>query len=372
MSKADYYDLLGVERGVDDAALKSAYRKLAKQYHPDRNPGDATAEAKFKEVSEAYDVLKDPQRRAAYDRFGHAAFEGGGPGARHGGGQGGFDFADVFDDLFGEFMGQRRGGRGGAARGSDLRYNMEISLEDAYHGTTSEIRIPSTASCEECDGSGAAAGSQPTTCSTCQGIGKVRAQQGFFTIERTCPTCGGRGRVIEKPCRACGGQGRVQREKTLSVKIPAGVDEGNRIRLTGEGEAGLLGGPPGDLYIFISIARHPFFKRDEDNLYCKVPIEMTAAALGGTIEVPTIDGGRASVTIPEGTQNGRQFRLRGKGMPAVRGGGIGDLILQVNVEVPVKLTRRQKELLREFGEAGQGSHSPESEGFFSRVKDLFN
>ncbi len=373
MSKQDYYDLLKVGRDADEAELKRAYRKQAMQYHPDRNPGDQEAEAKFKEISEAYEVLSDPEKRAAYNQYGHAAFESGGPGA-------GFDFnfsssfADVFDDLFGEFMGGgRRGGRGGATRGSDLRYNLSVSLEDAYAGLKTEIEVPTSVSCDDCGGSGAAKGSKPATCGTCQGHGKVRAQSGFFTIERTCPTCQGAGQVIDDPCRGCGGVGRTTKEKTLSVNIPAGVEDGTRIRLSGEGEVGLRGGPTGDLYIFIAIEPHNIFQRDGGNIYCRVPISMVAATLGGSVQVPTLGGGRANITLPAGTQNGKQFRLRGKGMPHLRGHGQGDLYIQVQVETPVNLTKRQKELLREFDQAGDDQQSsPQSAGFFDKVKELWN
>ncbi|WP_119679712.1 molecular chaperone DnaJ [Indioceanicola profundi] len=378
MSKRDYYEILGVQKGASADELKKAYRKLAMQYHPDRNQGDKSAEVKFKEINEAYDVLKDEQKRAAYDRFGHAAFEGGrGPGGMGAGaGPGGFDFgagfADIFDEMFGEFMGGR--GRPGQAnnRGADLRYNLEITLEDAFRGTASTIQVPTSVQCDHCNGSGAENGSQPITCPTCSGIGKVRAQQGFFTIERTCPGCGGAGRVIKDPCRSCGGQGRVRKEKTLSVNIPAGVEDGTRIRLAGEGEAGLRGGTPGDLYIFLALAPHQFFQRDGANLHCRVPIPMTAAALGGQVEVPTIDGNRARITIPAGTQTGAQFRLKGKGMSVLRSPARGDLYIQVMVETPVNLTKKQQELLKEFEKAGKADgHHPESEGFFAKVKELW-
>lgn len=365
MSKHDYYEILGVPRGASADELKKAYRKLAMQCHPDRNPGDLEAERRFKEVSEAYDVLKDDQKRAAYDQFGHAAFEQGG----RGGFDGAASFADVFDDLFGEFMGARRGG---ATRGADLRYNLEITLDDAFNGKTAKIRVPTSVACEECRGSGAAGDSKPSTCTTCRGAGKVRAAQGFFTIERTCPTCNGVGRVIENPCRACGGQGRVHRDKTLAVTIPAGVEEGTRIRLAGEGEAGLRSGPPGDLYIFLAIAPHRFFRRDGLHVYCRVPIAMVTAALGGVVEVPTLEGGRARVTIPPGTQTGRQFRLKGKGMPTMRGSAEGDMFVQAVVETPVSLSKRQRELLQEFDKLGSKETSPESEGFFARVKELWD
>ncbi|MBX3455198.1 molecular chaperone DnaJ [Ferrovibrio sp.] len=378
-TKRDYYEILGVGRDAGADELKRAFRKLAMQYHPDRNPDDAGAEHKFKELNEAYDVLKDDQKRAAYDQYGHAAFEQG-MGQRGGAGGGaGFDFgsfSDIFDDLFGEFMGGggRRGGGQSANRGSDLRYNLEISLEDAFRGKTVQIRVPTSATCEACDGSGGEAGSQPVTCSTCNGMGKVRASQGFFTIERACPTCGGAGRVIERPCKICGGAGRVHKDKTLSVDIPPGVDEGNRIRLTGEGEAGIRGGPPGDLYVFLSVSPHRIFRREGQHLQCQVPISMASAALGGIVEVPTLDGGKARITIPEGTQTGKQFRLRGKGMPSLaqqgRGSGPGDLYIQVMVETPAKLTKRQRELLEEFAQIDAEATSPESSGFFAKVKEM--
>ena len=374
MSKRDFYEVLGVQRRANADELKAAYRKKAKELHPDRNPDDAKADQKFKELNEAYDVLKDEQKRAAYDQYGHQAFEGPGGGA---GGRG-FDFStsftDVFDDLFGEFMGGRRGGgQNRAVRGSDLRYNMEISLEDAFAGKTATIRIPGSVACDACSGSGAEAGSKPQACPTCSGVGKVRAQQGFFTIERTCPTCQGLGRVVKNPCRACSGAGRVQRERTLNVSIPQGVEDGTRIRLAGEGEAGVRGGPKGDLYIFLSVAPHALFKRDGADLLCHVPVNLTTAALGGHIEVPTLGGGRARVTIPEGAQSGKQFRLRGKGMPGLRGqGALGDLFVEIAVETPVNLTKKQQELLREFEKAGNPQNSPETSSFFAKVKEFFS
>ncbi len=376
MANRDFYEVLGVDRGADQDAIKKSYRKLAMKDHPDRNPGDAEAERKFKEVNEAYDVLKDDQKRAAYDRFGHAAFEqGAGPA---GAGAGGFDFgagfADIFDEMFGEFMGQRGDRRASSGRGADLRYNMKISLADAFKGKQATIRVPTSVSCEACHGSGAEAGSRPMTCPTCRGIGKVRAQQGFFTIERTCPGCGGSGQVIEKPCRACSGSGRVQKEKTLSVNVPSGVEDGTRIRLSGEGEAGLRGAPPGDLYLFVSVTPHPVFERDGADLFCRVPIPMTKATLGGNIEVPTVDGNRARVNIPAGTQSGHRFRLRGKGMSVLRSSVRGDMYIEATVETPVNLTRRQKELLKEFEAAGDkhSPTSPQSEGFFAKVKELWD
>jgi molecular chaperone DnaJ len=377
MSKRDFYEILGVQRRASADELKAAFRKKAKELHPDRNPGDKASEQKFKELNEAYDVLKDDQKRAAYDQYGHQAFEGPG-GGRGGPGGGGFDFStsftDVFDDLFGEFMGTRRGGGGAqrASRGSDLRYNMEISLDDAYAGKTATIRIPGSVACEACSGSGAEAGSKPQACPTCSGVGKVRAQQGFFTIERTCPTCQGLGRVVKNPCKSCSGSGRVQRERTLNVNIPQGVEDGTRIRLAGEGEAGLRGGPKGDLYIFLSIATHPLFKRDNADLHCSVPVSFSTVALGGNVEVPTLGGGRVRVAIPEGTQSGKEFRVRGKGMPGLRGQGPhGDLIVEVLVETPVNLTKKQQDLLREFEKAGSAQNSPKTTSFFAKVKEFF-
>ncbi|GGE29703.1 chaperone protein DnaJ [Agaricicola taiwanensis] len=374
MAKRDFYEILGVSRGASDAELKSAFRKKAMECHPDRNRDDAGAEGRFKEINEAYEALKDPQKRAAYDRFGHAAFEQGGMG-----GAGGFngDFAssmaDIFDDLFGDVVG-RRGGRGGAGRerGSDLRYNMEISLEDAYRGKVADLRIPTSVICEPCGGTGAKPGTQPKICPTCGGNGVVRSSQGFFRVERTCPTCHGRGQTIEDPCTACSGSGRVTNERQLQVNIPAGVEEGTRIRLSGEGEAGLRGGPPGDLYIFLSIAQHPFFQRDGADLYCRVPVGMVTAALGGEFETPTIDGGRAKVKVPAGTQTGRQFRLRSKGMPVLRSREVGDLYIQTVVETPQNLTKRQRELLEEFERESSTDNQPETAGFFARVKDFFD
>ena len=372
MAKRDFYEILGVAKNASGDDLKKAYRKLAMQFHPDRNPNDKSAEQKFKEANEAYDVLKDDQKRAAYDRYGHAAFEGG-----RGGGPGDFGFAhgfaDIFDEMFGDFVGGRRGGRDAQnPRGEDLRYNLEITLEDAFRGRQTTIRVPTLAACEMCGGTGATPGSKPVTCPTCYGNGRVRAQQGFFTIERACPACHGAGRVIENPCRGCGGQGRSKKEKTLSVSIPAGVEDGTRIRLAGEGEAGLRGGAAGDLYIFLAVKPHRFFQRDGANTHCKVPIAMTAAALGGTLEVPTIDGSRARLTIPAGTQSGHQFRLRGKGMTVLRSPARGDMFIEAVIETPQHLTKRQQDLLREFEKAGdKGRTSPESEGFFAKMKEFF-
>ena len=371
MAKQDFYEILGVSRSASADELKRAYRKLAMQYHPDRNPGDKSAEQKFKDINEAYDVLKDDQKRAAYDRYGHAAFEQGGRGPGDFAFSGGF--ADIFDEMFGEFMGGgRRGGQTGPTRGNDLRYNLEITLEESFRGKQTTIRVPTLVACDSCKGSGAEAGTTPITCPACRGRGRVRAQQGFFTIERPCPTCQGMGRVIEKPCKACGGQGRVRREKTLSVNIPPGVEDGTRIRLAGEGEVGLRGGSPGDLYIFVSVAPHAIFQRDGAHIHCRVPLPITTAALGGTIEVPTVDGTRARVTVPAGTQTGHQFRLKGKGMTVLRSPARGDMFIEAVVETPRNLTKRQQELLREFEKAGESRRThPESEGFFARVKEFF-
>jgi molecular chaperone DnaJ len=375
MAKRDYYEILGVNRNASEQDLKAAFRKLAKEHHPDRNPGDKVSEQRFKELNEAYEALKDPQKRAAYDRFGHAAFDGSG---RHGHGGFGPDFAssmsDIFDDLFGEFMGGRRGGgraRSGRERGADLRYNMEITLPEAHAGKTAQIRVPTSVSCETCAGSGAKAGTRPTSCPTCGGNGKVRASQGFFTIERTCPACQGRGEIIDDPCPTCSGAGRTTRERTLSVNIPEGVEDGTRIRLAGEGEAGLRGGPAGDLYIFLSIKPHEFFQRDGADIFCRVPIAMTTAALGGQVDVPTLEGAMTRVRIPEGTESGKQFRIKGKGMPVLRSKVTGDMYIQVEVETPKSLTRRQRELLEEFERESRKETSPESHGFFARVKEFF-
>jgi molecular chaperone DnaJ len=377
MAKRDYYESLGVSKNADAGELKKAYRKLAMKYHPDRNPDDAEAEKNFKEVNEAYEVLKDEDKRAAYDRFGHAAFEGGGPGGGGGfggGGQGGF--ADIFEEMFGDFMGgggRGPGGGGGPGRGSDLRYNMEVTLEEAFNGQKSDIRVPTSVVCDSCSGTGGEGGAAPVNCGTCGGAGRVRSQSGFFTVERGCPTCQGTGQTIADPCRACGGAGRTQKEKTLLVNIPAGVEEGTRIRLAGEGEAGLRGAPAGDLYIFISVKPHRFFKRDQADIYVRVPVPMTVASLGGQIEVPTIEGKLVRVTIPEGTPTGHQLRLRGKGMKVLRSESRGDMFVQIFVETPVNLTKKQKELLKEFsGDDKQvKKHSPESTGFLDKVKELW-
>jgi molecular chaperone DnaJ len=372
MAKRDYYEILGVQRGASDADLKAAFRKLAMKHHPDRNPGDKDCEHRFKELNEAYDVLKDGQKRAAYDRFGHAAFEhGAGAGSAAGfGTEFASTFADIFDDLFGMGGGRRTRGSG-RERGADLRYNMEITLEEAFVGKTAQIRIPTSVTCDTCSGMGAKAGTKPKTCATCNGQGKIRHAQGFFTLERTCPACHGRGQVIENPCPACSGSGRVTRERTLSVNIPSGVEDGTRIRLAGEGEAGVRGGPAGDLYIFLSLAPHQLFHRDGADLHCRVPISMVAAALGGEFEVPTIDGGKTRVKVPEGTQSGRRFRLQGKGMPVLRSKQTGDMYVQVLVETPQKLTKRQKDLLAEFEKLSSKETQPEADGFFSKVKDFF-
>ena len=377
MSKEDFYTTLGVERGIDGDALKKAYRKLAMKYHPDRNPGDADAELKFKEVSHAYDILKDPNKRAAYDRYGHDAFENGGMGGAGGGGGQGFNqnFADVFEDLFGDFMGGGGGGRrqqSSARRGSDQRYSLDVSLEDAFSGSEAEITVPTTSTCDDCHGSGAEDGSEPEVCSGCGGAGKVRSQQGFFVVERTCTQCGGVGQVIKDPCKTCNGDGRIYKDKHLTVKIPAGVDDGTRIRLTGEGEAGVRGGPAGDLYIFVSIMPHELFQRDGTDLFCRVPIPMTSATLGGEVEVPLVGGGRATVKIPEGTPNAKQFRLKKKGMPQVHSSFHGDLIVEVKVETPVNLSKKQKDLLKQFAEEGNNNWSPESKGFLDRAKEFWD
>ncbi|NDV02857.1 molecular chaperone DnaJ [Pseudoroseicyclus tamaricis] len=385
MAKRDFYDVLGIAKGASPEEIKKAYRTKAKELHPDRNSDNPDAEAQFKEANEAYDVLKDPDKKAAYDRFGHAAFEGGmGGGARPGGGgfrpggpgQGDFAsaFSDVFDDLFGDFMGQQRGAgaaRARATRGNDLRYNLRVTLEDAFSGMTKTLNVPTSVTCDVCDGSGAAGGSEPQTCPTCSGLGKVRAQQGFFTVERTCPTCNGLGQTIKNPCRNCGGAGRVEKDRSLSVNIPAGVETGTRIRLAGEGEAGVRGGPAGDLYIFIDVKEHALFQRDGTHLHCRVPVSMATAALGGEIDVPTIDGGKSRVKIPEGSQSGRQMRLRAKGMPALRGGPPGDMFIELAVETPVKLSARQKELLREFDKLSE-ENNPQSAGFFKSVKGFWD
>ena len=378
MAKRDYYDVLGASQGASAEELKKAYRTKAKELHPDRNTDNPNAEAQFKEINEAYDVLKDADKKAAYDRYGHAAFEGGrGPGGGGGGnGDFGASFSDVFEDLFGDFMG--RGGQGAqggrrsrAQRGSDLRYNLRLSLEESFKGVQKTITVPSAVACDVCSGTGAEGGAEPVTCPTCSGMGKVRAQQGFFTVERTCPTCAGAGQTIKNPCKSCGGAGRTEKERSLSVNIPAGVETGTRIRLSGEGEAGMRGGPTGDLYIFIETREHAIFKRDGVNLFITIPVSMITAALGGEVEVPTIDGGKSRVKVPAGTQAGKQLRLRGKGMPALRGGGAGDMLIELAVETPVNLTAKQKELLEEF-EKLAADNNPEGSSFFAKVKGFWD
>src|SRR5499427_2194246 len=370
-AKRCYYETLEVERNADDSKLKAAFRKLAMKWHPDRNPGDAESELRFKEINEAYEILKDSDKRAAYDRFGHAAFEQGGMGGAGPGFGAGFasSFSDIFEDLFG-MAGQRA--RGGRERGADLRYNMEITLEEAFQGKTAQIEIPVSVTCESCSGTGAKSGTKPKACSMCGGAGRVRQSQGFFTLERTCPGCQGRGQMIEDACPSCSGSGRVTRERTLSVNIPQGVEDGTRIRLAGEGEAGVRGGPPGDLYIFLSLSVHQFFQRDGADLHCRVPISMVTAALGGEFEVPTIDKGKTKVKVPEGTQSGRRFRLTGKGMPVLRSKQTGDMYVQVLVETPQKLTKRQRELLNEFERLSSKDTHPESTGFFGKVKEFLS
>ena len=378
MSKRDFYDVLGIQKGATPEEIKKAYRVKAKELHPDRNADKPEAEAQFKEANEAHDILKDPEKKAAYDRYGHAAFEGGMGGGQRGGfggAQGGdFNsaFSDVFEDLFGDFMGGRGGGqRSRAQRGSDLRYNMRVSLEEAFTGVQKSINVPGSSACGSCQGTGAEGGAEPQNCPTCAGMGKVRAQNGFFTVERTCPTCNGQGQVIKNPCKVCAGAGRIEKDRTLSVNIPAGVETGTRIRLTAEGEAGLRGGPAGDLYIFIEVREHAIFQRDGGTLFCRVPVSMASAALGSDVEVPTIDGGRSRVKIPSGSQSGRQMRLRGKGMPALRGGGTGDMVIELAVETPVNLTTKQKEILREF-EKIEAENNPEGASFFKKVKTFWD
>ncbi len=390
MSK-DFYKTLGVDKGADAAEIKKAYRKLAMKYHPDQNKDNPDAEAKFKEINEAYDILKDNQKRAAYDQFGSAAFDGSmGAGGFGGGagGPGGFAgagaFSDIFEDMFGDFMGGGGPGsranrkQGGAARGSDLQYTLEISMEDAFKGKETTIKVPVNNTCDECKGSGAQSGSSAENCSTCDGIGRVRQQQGFFTIERTCPTCAGQGTIIKDPCKKCGGEGRVRKEKSLKIKVPPGVDNGRRIRLAGEGEAGLRGGPAGDLYVLLAVKPHKFFKRDHANLYCRIPITITKAALGGEVEVPTIDGKTSKVKIPEGTQTGQQFRLRGKGMTLLQSENRGDLFIEIFVETPVNLNKKQKDIMQQLdkdfgdGKAGSSKHSPESDSFFTKMREFWD
>jgi molecular chaperone DnaJ len=374
MEKKDYYEILGVTKNCDDKTLKSAFRKLAKEYHPDHNAGKPEAEAKFKEISEAYERLKSPESRAAYDRYGHAAFDGG---AGRGNYSGGFDgnfssaFSDIFNDFFGDFSNSTRS-RETSNRGSDLRYNLEITLEEAYNGKSDTITVPMNAECSGCKGNGGENGEAPIVCPNCQGSGKTRASQGFFMIERSCTSCNGSGQIVVNPCRSCGGQGRVKKPKKLSINIPAGVEDGNRIRLSGQGEAGLRGGRTGDLYIFVSIKPHKFFQRDGSDLYCNIPVSMVTAALGGQIDIPTIDGSKLSVSIPEGSQNNKHLRLRGKGMPILRQKNFGDLHLQISVETPVNLNKKQKELLEEFQNISEEKNNPVSDGFFKKLRDLWH
>lgn len=377
MSKKDYYELLGLGKGANQDEIKKAYRKLAMKYHPDKNPGDKTAEQNFREINEAYDVLKDDQKRAAYDRFGHAAFDQFAGGGHPGAGRGGFDFsgsfADIFEEVFGDFAGGGRRGTSPSLQGADIRYDHEVTLEEAFNGTTAHLRYMTAAACSSCKGVGSENGAPPIACKTCQGRGRVRAQQGFFTIERTCPGCQGTGHKIEHPCKACNATGRVRREKSLDVKVPAGVDDGARIRMQGAGEAGARGGPPGDLYVFITVRPHRLFKRHGNDILCRIPIPMTTAALGGEIEVPTIDGTRSKVKIPAGTQSAHQFRLRGKGMSVLRTGSRGDMYIEAIVETPQNLTKRQQELLEEFSKISKSQeNSPQSSSFFKRVKDIWN
>jgi molecular chaperone DnaJ len=377
MSKKDYYEILGVSKTADADELKKAYRKLAMKYHPDRNPNDKKAVSTFQEINAAYDVLKDPQKKAAYDRFGHNAFEqsgrpGGGSGFEgFGGFEAGGNFSDIFNDFFGDFAQQQSGRGNTAARGADLRYNMQISLEEAYHGKTEKITFTASAKCDPCKGTGSA-DSEVSTCKTCNGSGRVRAQQGFFMIERTCHSCGGSGKVIKNPCKKCHGAGKVRKERTLSVNIPAGVEDGTRIRLSGEGEPGDHSGPSGDLYIFLSVKAHSLFARENNDLHCTVPIKMVIAALGGEIEVPTIDGNRVNLAIPAGTQSGDKFRLKNKGMSRMKSSLHGDLYVHAQVETPVKLKKKQIELLKQFDELSENNSNPNSESFFKKVKDLFD
>ncbi len=371
MLDTDYYELLQVERSADEKTIKSSYRRLAMECHPDRNPGCKDSEARFKAISQAYDCLKDPQKRAAYDRFGHAAFRNGGMGGA--GAQDFGSFSDIFENIFGEFMNGAQGGqRSNVLRGSDLRYDLEISLDDAFHGKEVELRVDGTALCQPCGGSGAKAGTSARTCTMCNGRGQVRAQQGFYVVERTCPSCRGVGQVIADPCDKCRGEGRVERQRSLDVRIPAGVDEGTRIRHAGEGEAGVRGGPNGDLYIFVHLARHSFFQREGTTLFVRCPVSFTTAALGGCIEVPGLDRQKHSIQIPAGIQSGKQLRQRGAGMPVINGRGHGDMVIQVEVETPTKLTARQRELLEEFRATETGEECPASKSFFGKLKGLFD
>jgi len=370
MSKNDYYETLGVKKDASAAELKKAYRRLAMKHHPDRNADNPESEAKFKEAKEAHDVLSDAQKRAAYDQYGHAGVDPSMGGGAHGGFSG--DFGDVFGDVFGDiFGGGRRGGGARSQRGSDLRYNLELTLEEAAFGTSVEIRVPTLVGCETCEGTGAKKGTSPTTCATCGGVGQVRMQQGFFAVQQTCPNCHGQGKTISDPCGSCNGQGRIQEQKTLSVKVPAGVDNGDRIRLAGEGEAGEQGGPSGDLYVQMHVKPHPIFKREDSDLYCDMPISMVTATLGGELEVPTLNG-RLNLKIPKETQSSRLFRIKGKGIKPVRGGAVGDLLCRVHVETPVKLSNKQKDLLREFEKSisQDGKHSPHHASWIDSVKSF--
>jgi molecular chaperone DnaJ len=378
MSKSDYYEILGCSKTASESELKKAFRSKAKELHPDRNSGNSAATEKFKKVNQAYDILKDPEKRAAYDRYGHAAFDGSMGGGFSSGGASNGDFAsafsDVFEDLFGDFMGggnSRSNSSQRANRGADLRYNMQISLKNAFSGKKTKIDVPTSVSCDTCNGTGAQSGAAPTSCPTCSGIGKVRAQQGFFTVERTCPTCSGKGQIIKNPCRLCSGQGRVDKSKKLSVNIPPGVETGTRIRLAGEGEAGIRGGQPGDLYIFIEVEKHSIFEREGNDLFCRIPITMTTAALGGDLEAPTLDGGKTRVKIPQGSQNNKQLRLKGKGMPSIRGSSKGDLYIEISVETPVNLNAEQIQLLKQF-ENSCRDNNPANKDFFSKVKNFWN
>jgi molecular chaperone DnaJ len=374
MAKKDYYEILGVDKSCDDKTLKSAFRKLAKEFHPDHNAGKPEAEAKFKEISEAYERLKNPESRAAYDRYGHAAFDGGGGRGNYSGGfDGNFSsaFSDIFNDFFGDFSNSTRS-RETSNRGSDLRYNLEITLEEAYSGKSDTINVPMNTECTGCKGNGGENGEAPIVCPNCQGSGKTRASQGFFMIERSCTSCNGSGQIVVNPCKSCGGQGRVKKPKKLSINVPAGVEDGNRIRLSGQGEAGLRGGRTGDLYIFVSIKPHKFFQRDGSDLYCNVPVSMATAALGGQIDIPTIDGSKLSVSIPEGSQNNKHLRLRGKGMPILRQKNFGDLHLQISVETPVNLSKKQKQLLEEFQKISNEKNNPVSDSFFKKLRDLWH
>jgi len=374
MAKKDYYETLGISKGASEADIKKAFRSKAREHHPDKNAGSSKAEEEFKAVNEAYDILKDPNKKAAYDQYGHAAFENGGFGNAGGAGDFSSAFSDVFEDLFGDFMGgsSRRASASSSTRGSDLRYNMTISLEEAYRGKATTITVPSSVKCEQCSGTGGKDGTQPSSCPTCSGLGKVRAQQGFFTVERTCPTCSGRGQMNKNPCRFCSGSGTTQKNKNLSVNIPPGVETGTRIRLSGEGEAGMQNGPSGDLYIFTEVMDHSIFQRDGANLFCQIPVSIISATLGGDIEAPTLDGGKTRVKVPTGIQSGKQLRLRGKGMPNIRGNSYGDLYIELNIETPVNLNEKQKDLLRAFEKSLKASdNNPKYSSFFSKVRSFW-